>query len=96
MTDPPALVGQWVPADEATRNACGEVTMTFQPDGRLTYAIENDDTIEVIYLTYEVSGDMLATDQPSSPQLERTRFEIDEAGRLRLYYESEASVFRRA
>jgi hypothetical protein len=82
------LIGTWVAdvTDQVTRERCGDVTMSFEANGSLTYAVRTQDKKEIILLGYRVDGDQLITDQPSAPREERTQFAFTSDGRLELTY----------
>jgi hypothetical protein len=67
----------------------------FRPDGRLFYSVLSGDRWQIMKLTYQVEGEMLVTDQPSSPRKEKTRFALEEDGRLMLEFGGQRSWFRR-
>lgn len=91
------LLGKWIsdPNDPITQAEYGKVTQTFHEDGRLTYVIHSAKNDEVMRLTYRVEGDVLITDQPSSPREHRTKFHVDDRGRLILDDNGERSRFVR-
>ena len=64
-------------------------------DGRMSYAIPSNDKWQIMKLTYRVNGDMLITDQGSSPREERTRFVFEGTDTLVLDYGDTRSWFRR-
>ena len=73
------LKGTWVvdPTDAVALGEFGQVELEFD-SGRLTYAVILADKKQLMLLTYRVEGDVLITDQPSHPQSERTKFQIEE------------------
>jgi hypothetical protein len=91
------LLGRWVidPTDETAVAAYGQASMEFRDDGSLVYSIAVSDRIQVVLLTYGVSGNELITDQPSAPQEERTRFSLTSEGKLILLYEGAPATFLR-
>jgi len=64
------LKGKWVigPKDRDAVLRFGNVSMEFDDGGRLTYVVHGPKTDQKIFLTYAVKGDVLVTDQPSSPR----------------------------
>lgn len=96
MTKNSFIQGSWTtdPADPETIRRLGRVTMTFDKDG-LTYVVHGNESDQVILLTYRIEGDLLVTDQPSSPREERTRFIFMPDGRLCLIYNNEPTFFVR-
>jgi hypothetical protein len=91
------LLGLWVtdPDDLASLREYGRASMDFQPDGQLTYTIFQEGKRQVMLLVYRVQGNVLITDQPSSPREERTRFEIRD-DTLILFYEDHQSTYVRS
>lgn len=51
--------------------------MEFREDGQLIYTIHSNEKDEIILMIYEVDGDLLITDQPSSPNREVTKFKME-------------------
>src|SRR4051812_42768546 len=68
--------------------------MAFHDDGRLIYSIPNAQKTSVMRLVYRVEGDVIISDQPSSPREERTRFVLN-GDRLTLDYEGSLAEFQR-
>lgn len=87
------LVGSWSidPTDEAGLRTFGRCTMEFQPNGQLIYTVPEGKML----LTYRVEGDVLVTDQPSHPRVERTRFVFAPDGSLVLEKAGQRGRFRR-
>ena len=52
------------------------MAVEFAPDGKLACVFLEGDKQQIIRLTYSVDGDVLVTDQPSSPRPERTKAEF--------------------
>ena len=69
--------------------------MVFTNDGKLVYSIHTRDKTEVFNLVYEVSGDQIISDQPSSPRKEITKFSFEPSGILVLDYNGEKTRFKR-
>jgi hypothetical protein len=91
------LIGLWEidPEDRASISRYGVVRLHFFPTGDLTYTVRSSDRDEVIRLEYKTEGDVIATQQPSAPQLERTRYSISEDGKLSLDHGGVVSRYRR-
>jgi len=70
------LTGVWKtdPNDIITQQLYGDVIMDFRDNGELVYTIIEDGREQMIFMTYEVSGGVLITNQPSLPQKEITDF----------------------
>lgn len=90
------LIGTWKSdaIDAATMEAFGNVTMEFREDGQLIYTFINGDKEQRMILTYQVEGSTIITDQPSSPQKERSEFKLTD-NRLELTYEGVKSKYIR-
>jgi hypothetical protein len=51
--------------------------MEFRPDGSLQYWLEQPDgRLQIFNLLYQVTGDIITSDQPSSPNKQHTRFAL--------------------
>jgi len=70
--------------------------MEFRRDGSLTYTVPGDKREGKIFLTYEVEGNVLITDQPSEPRKEETQFRLTDDGKLVLIRDGQESKFIRA
>jgi len=68
----------------------------FRADGRLHYSVLSGDRWQIMKMVYRVEGDVIVTDQPSSPREERTRFALQPDGTLILELGGERTRFRRA
>jgi len=92
-----SLVGTWVVDRTDTRALAelGDVVLEFQDDGRLTYTIRGQTTDQIILMQYKVEGDVIVTDQPSSPRVERTAYALSPDGTLTLEFGGVAYRFRR-
>jgi hypothetical protein len=91
------LLGLWVtdPEDHASLSEYGRVALDFRPDGQLIYTIFAEGSRQVVRLVYQITDDVLITDQLSSPREERTRFEI-RGDTLTLFYAERPSTYRRS
>jgi hypothetical protein len=90
-----ALVGRWRLIHTEGPANFQHVTMEFGADGSLQYSIELMDRIQVVSLTYSVSGNVIISNQPSAPGEERTRFSIGADGRLELHHGDSRLWFER-
>lgn len=90
------LIGQWrfLHADKRAPDQSG-VVITFDKHGGLTYEIMSQEMMQTIKLTYRVENSWLITDQPSSPRVERTRFQITPSGELVLEFEGTKSWYQK-
>ena len=76
------LIGSWKPVRDETDNDTGEgVTMEFSEDGRLTYSIDQQESVEIMNLTYRVDGNEFVTDR-----LHRRRSIEHDSGSLTMVY----------
>jgi len=91
------LAGCWEtdPACERTQELYGRVIVDFSPEGLMVWTLFEDGKQKKIYLTYELDGEFLVTDQPSHPKIERTRFRFLDDDHLLLAYGGKESTFRR-
>lgn len=74
------LIGTWV-VDRSDKRALaelGDVLFEFDEDGSLTYVVRAQDRDQIIKLRYRVDGDVIVTDQPSAPNVERTAFSLSD------------------
>jgi len=92
-----SLLGTWV-VDRTDKRALaelGDVLMEFHDDGRLTYTIRGETKDQIILMQYKVEGDILVTDQPSHPRVERTAYSLSPEGTLTLEFGGVPYHFRR-
>ena len=94
---PAELLGSWIsdPNDREGIDEFGNVSLTFEPDGSLTYTIHTESTDQKMFLTWQVKDGVLITNQPSAPREERTTDSIDAAGTLTLWYPGRPVVYIR-
>jgi hypothetical protein len=88
------LIGIWKsdPNAEISKQHYGSVIIEFMPNGILVYRIFEGGKEQIIKLTYEIRGNKLVTDQPSSPKKESTEFRVVK-NKLILDFEGIESVF---
>jgi len=91
------LIGTWLidETDKAALGAYGDATLHFGHDGALTYTIREGEKLQIIKMTYTVEGDMIVTDQPSAPNVERTEFTLSSDDILTLNFGGMPSRFKR-
>lgn len=91
------LLGRWVtdPADSESLAEYGDVSLDFEPNGRLTYTIHLAGKRQIMLLTYRVEGNFLVIDQPSEPHEERAAFEMTPTGKLVLFSQPVPSTYVR-
>lgn len=61
------LYGNWKIDNSCGTSPFGEISMQFTSPNLLRYCIHNNDTIQVVYMTFKVDGDQLITRQISQP-----------------------------
>src|SRR5688572_1706859 len=77
------LVGKWMLVRTESKDDTGQgVSLEFALDGRLTYSIDQGETVQKMNLVYRVEHEEIVTDQPSTPREHRTRFRFDPEGLL--------------
>ena len=69
--------------------------MEFTEGGELFYAIDVGSKWQIMKLTYRIENDCLITDQPSSPNEEKTKYYFKEDGVLILNYEGALAKYQR-
>ena len=90
------LIGRWRLVRTEEPAELTSVELEFRPDGSLQCSMKQaDGGIQVINLTYEVSGDTIISDQPSAPLEATTHFAIDAAGELELNFGGIRSWYER-
>lgn len=68
------LLGRWRLTEADADLDIGEgVLLEFRRNGRLLYTIRAAGKERIVRLTYRVNGNVLLTDQPPSPWLERAK-----------------------
>ena len=92
------MLGTWIsdPNDRAGIDEFGNVSLTFEPNGSLTYTIHTESTDQKMFMTCRVEDGVLITNQPSAPREERTAYSIDAHGKLTLWYQRRPNGFIRA
>ena len=91
------LVGKWMLVRTESKDDTGQgVSLEFSLDGRLTYAIDQGETVQKMNLVYRVEHGEIVTDQPSTPREHRTRFRFDPEGLLVLEDEGSRSWYEYA
>jgi hypothetical protein len=91
------LLGEWtIDGSDAVGVArYGHVSMRFQPDGTLEYTIHGEEVDQKMFLTYQILGNVLITDQPSRPNPVRSEFAFDDRCRLVLLHNGVHSFYLR-
>jgi len=95
-TESIGFIGQWrfLHADKKAPDQSG-VVITFDKQGGVTYEIKAQEKTQIIKLTYRIENSWVITDQPSSPRVERTRFQITPLGELVLEFEGTKSWYQK-
>lgn len=91
------LIGVWVTdrSDVASIAEYGDVSLRFEPEGKLIYSICEGDHRQIAILTFRVEGDTLVINQPSKPREERVRFELAHDGKLTVFSQPVSSTYVR-
>jgi len=92
------IIGEWT-VDTTDRKAVaelGNVHLVFTSEGELIYTIRYPHKDQIIKLEYWMKGGTIFTDQPSSPRVERTKFEVTGEGVLTLLYKGDSYRFVRS
>jgi hypothetical protein len=95
MAQPSRLLGKWSRLRGEGQADDDPVTMEFAQNGRLKYVIGTGDRLQIIELTYEVIGDEIVTDQPSRPQIERSRYYFEDPDTLVVEFDGLRTWLRR-
>ncbi len=69
--------------------------MEFDVHGKLTYAIDLGDRLQIFDVTYQVKGNTIAIDQQSDLRMQVTRFRIGSDGLLELEKDGARSWYER-
>ena len=90
------LVGSWKLIEADPSLDLGENDeMRISEDGDLFYAIDAGSRWQIMNLTYKVESDFLITDQPSNPNVQRTKYYFEKGGILILDYEGALAKYQR-
>jgi hypothetical protein len=82
------ILGIWTldPADIKSKQMYGDVSIEFKDNGKLIYTTRLKGKEQKMFMTYEIKGNLIFTDQPPSPQKEETEFKILPDGKLELSF----------
>ncbi len=69
--------------------------MEFLKDGKLIYSFQQENKTVIMNLVYKLDGNVIISDQPSSPREERTEFCFETDDILFLRFNDNQSWFRR-
>jgi hypothetical protein len=90
------IIGSWKLLEADPSLDLGENDeMYFSEDGDLLYAIDAGSKWQILKLTYTVENETLITDQPSSPDEQRTKFTIENENLLVLDYDGALAKYKR-
>jgi len=80
------IIGTWEtdPEDVKSQQVYGKVYMEFKTTGELIYTIQLKGKVQKMFMTYEIKGDRLVTNQTSAQQKEETEYKILSDGKLEL------------
>ena len=88
------LVGCWQLVESPDGEA-EPAEADFRADGRLQYSVLSGGQWQIMRLVYRIEGNVIVTDQPSSPHEERTGFALQPDGTLILDFGGQRSRFKR-
>lgn len=82
------ILGSWKldPNDANSQQMYGSTSIEFKNTGELVYTIYLENKEQKIFMSYEIEGNLLITDQPSAPNREKTVFNILSDGKLELCF----------
>ena len=83
------------PEDVQSINSFGHVSLEFKKDGFLVYTIHGEEKDQKIFMTFELAGGFIITDQPSKPSKERSPYHFTNDDRLVVLFGSESCRFIR-
>ena len=88
------LIGHWI-EDVNIQDKDEYAEMIIGEDGTLIYINNLKNEIHKFILTYQIEGDTLITDQPSSPEIVRSKYLITPDHKLIITYGSISTCFRK-
>ncbi len=82
------LLGKWTsdPSDAIGYQTYGQVSLEFLSSGELVYTMNDPHRESTILMQYHVEGDEIVTNQRDNPREERTKYRIDDDGKLSLHF----------
>jgi hypothetical protein len=86
----PGLIGTWISDSVEFQGT----KMTFTSNGKLIYKITENGNVSIINMVFETSGDLIISNQPSHPRIEKTRYSIS-GNLLTLDYDGVLSKYRK-
>ncbi|TKC12482.1 hypothetical protein FA048_02360 [Pedobacter polaris] len=91
------IIGVWKSdlVDEPTRINIGNVLMEFTEGGKLIYKIFENENVQIINMVYQLIDDVIFSDQPSNPQVQKTKYKFKGDNILLLEFDGEITVFKR-
>lgn len=91
------ILGKWKinPEDALSINMYGNVIMEFRDSGELIYTVYNGQTEQRIFMTFRIKGNLIITNQPSSPGPEETEFNLLSPNDLELKFGGISSRYKR-
>ena len=89
------IIGVWKldPSDIKSKQMYGNVSIEFKSTGELIYIVHLKDKEQKMFMTYEIKGNLLVTDQPSTPNKEETEFRILPDNKLELSFGGIKSIY---
>ncbi|MDJ0811713.1 MAG: hypothetical protein QNJ01_16530 [Desulfobacterales bacterium] len=90
------FIGSWKLIEADTSLDLGDNDeMVFTKNGDLFYGIDAGSKWQIVKLIYKIENGILITDQPSSPNEEKTKYYFDENGILFLDYHGAVAKYQK-
>lgn len=87
------LIGKWE-MEKRSPSDHERIILEIKDDDTLIYTTLKDHQKQIIFLTYNLEDNLLITDQPSAPGIERTQVSF-KGMKLIFNFEGEISIFNR-
>lgn len=90
------IIGSWkIIEAEVSLDLGKNDEMEFKDNGFLIYAIDAGSKWQIMQLTYRIEGNFLVTDQPSAPNIEKTKIQLENDNILVLDYDGAVAKYKR-
>ncbi len=66
------IIGKWIADSTEFSNS----QMTFTSNGKLIYEITENGKVSIMNMIFETRGDLIISNQPSHPRIEKTKYSI--------------------
>ncbi len=80
------LIGSWITDPKDMKVGDEKTRLDFYEDNRLNYSLISKDDTKLILLNYRIENNILITDQPTKPKIEKTKFTITADNKLILEF----------